>query len=360
MESTAAIEKRKYFCWVRVVSVSSLVTKSPAIRIDPGERGLLHWDLRPRGVVAELPTPGKELGVWSAADGFFGRDGADTAFDYGPAFLSRLDAMNWIADHPRGRQWDGESLNRFLMEFIYFPGGNKELKFLSPEAETAMEAGHAEQTQKRGGEPQPEQMEFGETTVTVKPPQEYVGIEDECKTLMGYRADRTRLSGEINREAVNAYQAVASVLSAVGLSTDGRVDLELKWFRWYLLNTIEPFILEFKKRFHRERPWKTCPTTLAPMLMEPDWRHPGHPAYPSGHATVAWTFAYFIGSVVPAHAASLERAAHRVALNREIAGVHYPSDSESGRELARDLVAAIEAEGGADYNKAVTLIRKLL
>jgi acid phosphatase (class A) len=111
-----------------------------------------------------------------------------------------------------------------------------------------------------------------------------------------------------------------------------------------LLGQIGQPITDFKAHFKRARPWVCCQggdLMLRPMLMLPDWRHPGHPAYPSGHATVAWATAYFFGDLAPSFAPALERAANQVALNREIAGVHYPSDSMAGKDLARQLVSLL-------------------
>jgi hypothetical protein len=38
----------------------------------------------------------------------------------------------------------------------------------------------------------------------------------------------------------------------------------------------------------------------------------------------------------------LQTLSHRIARNREIAGLHYPSDSHAGRELARQTFAILQ------------------
>jgi len=73
---------------------------------------------------------------------------------------------------------------------------------------------------------------------------------------------------------------------------------------------------------------------------------PGHAAYPSGHATEAYSIAYILKVVldraasdtvvVPSQPDPLTRLAQRIARNREILGLHYPSDSEAGRRLAQE------------------------
>jgi hypothetical protein len=73
---------------------------------------------------------------------------------------------------------------------------------------------------------------------------------------------------------------------------------------------------------------------------------PGHGAYPSGHATEAFVAATVLDALLRAarpgashkagHDATrvqLQRQAYRIAVNRTVAGVHYPVDSACGRVL---------------------------
>jgi PAP2 superfamily len=164
-------------------------------------------------------------------------------------------------------------------------------------------------------------------------------LAGECETLLGYAALRQGLESSIFREANGAKEAATSVLAAIGLSTDAPVDLNLKVIRSTVIEEVSLPIDEFKRKFNRARPWTTCSESLAPMLMQPHWHFPSQPAYPSGHATVAWVFAMLFGKhAPPRQRARLHAAASQVALNREIAGVHFPSDSAAGKRLAEQLV----------------------
>jgi len=87
-------------------------------------------------------------------------------------------------------------------------------------------------------------------------------------------------------------------------------------------------VLRLKKRFDRVRPHRLRPD-LNPVI-----EVPGHPAYPSGHASQAHFLGLMLADVRPARREALLRGAARVAYNREIAGVHYASDSAAGRDLA--------------------------
>jgi acid phosphatase (class A) len=90
-----------------------------------------------------------------------------------------------------------------------------------------------------------------------------------------------------------------------------------------------------KARFNRARPTQVIPgltSVLTPV--------PGHPSYPSGHAQQAHMVAAAIieaASPPPAERQALLDFAWAIAGNREIAGVHFRSDSIAGRDLAAAL-----------------------
>jgi membrane-associated phospholipid phosphatase len=104
-------------------------------------------------------------------------------------------------------------------------------------------------------------------------------------------------------------------------------------------------VLYYKGRYDRPRPSQLCPALLPPIPM------PGHASWPSGHATQAWLKARCIehvlqglppGTLTPgdleAVSSNLRTLAIRVARNREIAGLHYPTDSAAGCKLADTIV----------------------
>jgi len=105
-----------------------------------------------------------------------------------------------------------------------------------------------------------------------------------------------------------------------------------------MYHSVSCAVFVMKHHFNRPRP-----TVVAARLgidLEASIPNPGHPAYPSGHATGAYAIAYLLRELDPAHADDYPGDAARIAENREIAGVHYPSDSEAGRLLARQLIDA--------------------
>jgi membrane-associated phospholipid phosphatase len=99
-------------------------------------------------------------------------------------------------------------------------------------------------------------------------------------------------------------------------------------------------VLYYKGYRGRPRPSQLRPALLPPIPV------PGHASWPSGHATQAWlmmlSIEYVLTNVVTtgdfqAISSNLRTLAVRIARNREIAGLHYPSDSLHGRTLAQTI-----------------------
>ncbi len=99
----------------------------------------------------------------------------------------------------------------------------------------------------------------------------------------------------------------------------------------------------------RPRPSQVCPALLPPVPV------PGHPSYPSGHATEAHLIEFVLNLVFKdtlrekTMKYDLEALATRIARNREIAGLHYPSDSAAGKKLANDILPRLQKCDVFDY-----------
>jgi len=105
--------------------------------------------------------------------------------------------------------------------------------------------------------------------------------------------------------------------------------------------------MHYKNEFNRPRPSQLSPALMPPIAV------PGHASYPSGHATEAYLMAKCLEKVMPIAASTpvdpndpettaLQRMAQRIARNREVLGVHYPSDSAAGKKLAEDTFAILQ------------------
>jgi acid phosphatase (class A) len=78
-----------------------------------------------------------------------------------------------------------------------------------------------------------------------------------------------------------------------------------------------------------------------PYMLEPQLKYlerPPHQSYPSGHSTASYVNAYILMEIAPELGDEFLKMAAEMAYSREVLGVHYPSDSEMGRILARNLV----------------------
>ena len=100
----------------------------------------------------------------------------------------------------------------------------------------------------------------------------------------------------------------------------------------------------YKCFYHRPRPSTICPA------LQPPFGPPGHPSFPSSHALQGKLFSLcleeatrprnpvtHVATGLSPYATQLHWLAYRVAVNRERAGVHYPSDSKAGRHIAEQL-----------------------
>jgi membrane-associated phospholipid phosphatase len=101
-------------------------------------------------------------------------------------------------------------------------------------------------------------------------------------------------------------------------------------------------VQHFKWLNNRRRPSQVCPALRPPIQV------PGHAAYPSGHATQAFLIAASLGAIFPAKSKpgivlALQALAARIARNREIAGLHYASDTAAGIELAGAIWQTLKA-----------------
>ena len=129
---------------------------------------------------------------------------------------------------------------------------------------------------------------------------------------------------------------IFSVFIQEGLLLEGENPKTLSLMRM-VDNDHKYFILKYKQQFKRPRP-----SILAPDL-ELSIINPGHPAYPSGHASQAYMAALILSYFDPENNDRYFKLAYDIAHRREIAGVHYPSDSETGRQFAQQVFDAFMA-----------------
>jgi hypothetical protein len=85
-----------------------------------------------------------------------------------------------------------------------------------------------------------------------------------------------------------------------------------------------------KEKYARPRPSELLPALFSPLEYH-------HPSYPSGHALVAHLMAYCAAYIRPDMQATFVGLANQIGANREIAGLHFPSDTAAGIDFAEQL-----------------------
>ena len=67
-------------------------------------------------------------------------------------------------------------------------------------------------------------------------------------------------------------------------------------------------------------------------------------AYPSGHASLGWTWALILAELVPERADAIFSRGRAFGDNRVVCGVHWPSDVQAGQTIAAAVVARLHAK----------------
>lgn len=110
------------------------------------------------------------------------------------------------------------------------------------------------------------------------------------------------------------------------------------------LDIVTPVVMRVKIALGCPRP------TQFSQLIQPMIPEPGHPALPSGHATQMFTLATMLSRMMVPGAevvsdSQLYRLACRIAINRTVAGLHFPADSAAGALLGIQLGRYLMARG---------------
>ena len=102
-----------------------------------------------------------------------------------------------------------------------------------------------------------------------------------------------------------------------------------------------------KNHYGRGRPYMAADAAAAPVCVE---KSPGltkNASYPSGHASISWTWGLILAELAPDRATEILGRARSIGESRVVCGVHYPSDVEAGRTTGAALAAALH--GAPDF-----------
>lgn len=194
--------------------------------------------------------------------------------------------------------------------------------------------------------------------LAVGPP--HADIRQECLALYRMQACRTPDREARIRAQLDDAGLFLPMIDVLGLRDYYREGVSARAELMYQIRqNVRYAVFVFKRRYLRARPFRMCPG-IKPMFPRHDENYPGHPSYPSGHAAMAYTWAYlFRLNLAERHrelGAALLAAAKEVAENREWAGVHYASDTAAGELLGLQMAAAIAGNGRVGRNEFALLM----
>ena len=195
----------------------------------------------------------------------------------------------------------------------------------------------------RGHEERPNKPLFDPDCLGLGPPEADIG--QECLALHRMQACRTSAHEARIRAQVDDAGLLLPFIEVLGLfDYYSHPVLERAALLHRIRQNLRQPIFVFKRKYLRARPFRMCPG-IKPMFPKGNWNYPGHPSYPSGHAAMAYAWAYlFRLNLAERHrdlGAALLAAAKEVAENREWAGVHYASDTRAGELLGLQIAGAI-------------------
>ena len=99
---------------------------------------------------------------------------------------------------------------------------------------------------------------------------------------------------------------------------------------------VKAIILKLKYHYNRPRPWQIAQAKGLKLNSE-TLKSSSSPSYPSGHATQGRFIGRYLSELYPEYAQQLTQIGDDIAFSRNMAKVHYPSDSGFGKLLADDM-----------------------
>lgn len=302
--------------------------------------------VRSRG--GEPPASVFTTDVWHS-----GLESVDSSFDLGPAFDDQQVARDWIRSD-EGIDWAKDAINYFLLIHLqqsprdYLLVKNDPMPSKDPPADTfpsgdwdPLLLATVKLTAAQG-------PYIGDERIELAVPEQF-GKMDTIK-LLAYKEEREPNRKDIDFEAQGLDQVTYKMLQVVGLATDSPVNAILKAFRSAVLHAIEPVLWHYKLREPQQPRPRQLDAAIEPEFERPHWRNAGHPSFPGGHATVAYTWATLLVHAFSDSKDKLFDMAEEIAKRREIAGLHFSRDTLAGKTLGEAIGAAILKSANTEPN----------
>ena len=174
------------------------------------------------------------------------------------------------------------------------------------------------------------QLKFGDNVVCVITPPTQALLRNQLVYVRNYADLRTDRIAEINIQATDILSFFGAQFHLNG--EHRRCTLEL-------LTVVQSLAIQLEM-VAKHHCWLPRPTAMSPNI-QPMVQTPDHSTFPSGHATESFAVATVLHRLSTG-ASAIEglmeksmpyRLAHRIAVNRTVAGLHFPVDSAAGAML---------------------------
>ena len=153
---------------------------------------------------------------------------------------------------------------------------------------------------------------------------------DEINYIMGLQDFRDQWETNMRMHDTKIMTAFRNYLEKHDLEVDLEPIKKIK-------DDSEPIILSLKRHYNRPRP-KDLADKLGIGFTFFPLKTAETPSYPSGHATQGRLVAKLIADEVPfEHRSNIIRIGEDIGEGRQVAGAHYPSDTEFGHRLGDEL-----------------------
>lgn len=159
--------------------------------------------------------------------------------------------------------------------------------------------------------------------------------KQELVTLLQYMVEKRDESTVAAIKYENQNMPIVEAFAHSGLFVDTKENRGTKDLMLITGKEVGFFILREKMRYARARPTQLSPELSLVIDLPP------HPAYPSGHAGQSYAVALILSALDPENESKYKQFAENIGQRREIAGVHYPSDSDAGRKIADQIISKL-------------------
>jgi len=198
------------------------------------------------------------------------------------------------------------------------------------------------------------------------PPPARGSAEEKAEIDEMLRMQKERTPAQIVRSTEDAHFTVFRFSDVLGPNfTKDKLPVTSAFFDRITSSTFS-LMMAVKEHWNRPRPFETISTlkpeqSLKDALIE---KKTGrfNASYPSGHALSAVLWAILLGDVFPDKRAELFKRAYEYGHNRVVGLVHYPSDTNAGKQAGAVLAFALmrHEEFRSDFEKAKAELRSVV